>query len=100
MPATTAQQAYNEITAHIQKEGSAFYHWYCGITNNIERRLHQEHKVPKKEHWFARQECYSSADARKVEEALLAKGCKGGTGGGDTDAVFVYAYKITSSTVE
>lgn len=94
----TAQEAYNEILNHIQKQGSVFSSWYCGITENIENRLHGDHKVPKENHWLIYIECVNSNSARSVEKTLLDKGCDGGTGGGDNDAVFVYAYLRTSIT--
>jgi len=94
----TAQEAYNEILAHIQQQGGSFSSWYCGITENIQDRLFGDHKVPKKDHWFIHRHCVSSAAARKVEETLLNKGCDGGTGGGDTDTDHVYAYLKTSVT--
>lgn len=30
-----AQEAYNEIPVHIQKQKGSFSEWYCGITENI-----------------------------------------------------------------
>lgn len=40
----------------------------------------------------------SSEAARNVEKAFLDNGCDGGTGGGDDDAVYVYAYLKASVT--
>lgn len=96
--ARTAQEAYEEILAHIRKQGGTFSNWYCGITANIESRLFGDHGVPRKEHWFAYRECTSSEGARNVEKAFLGHGCDGGTGGGDDTAVYVYAYLKTSIT--
>jgi hypothetical protein len=96
--ANTAQEAYDEILAHIQKQGGSFSSWYCGITENIQNRLHGDHKVPEKDHWFIHRTCTSSEAARNVEKALLDLGCDGGQGGGDDDAVHVYAYLKTSTT--
>lgn len=94
----SAQEAYDEILAHIQKQGGAFPDWYSGITENIKDRLHGAHKVPEKDHWFIHRKCVNEEAARAVEKALLDKGCDGGGGGGDEDAVHVYAYLKTSIT--
>ena len=96
--AKTAKEAYDEILAHIQKEGSSYPSWYCGITGDVEQRLFEEHGVPEKEHWFAYRNCSSDDDARNVEDALLRLGCDGGPGGGDSDSTYVYAYLKTNVT--
>lgn len=96
--AKTAQEAYDEILAHIQKQGGPFSDWYCGITENIKNRLFGDHNVPEKDHWRTYKQCVSSDAARNVEKALLDKGCDGGSGGGDADADYVYAYLKTSVT--
>ena len=94
----TAQEAYNEILSHIKKQGGALSSWYCGITEDIENRLFSDHRVPREEHWYVYRECINSDSARDVESELLHLGCKGDKGGGDHDAVFVYAYLKTSTT--
>ena len=96
--AKTAQEVYNEILKHIQEQGGLFSSWFCGITENIQNRLHGDHKVPEKDHWFIHRPCTSSEAARNVEKAFLDNGCDGGTGGGDDDAVYVYAYLKASVT--
>ena len=48
----TAQEAYNEILTHIQKQKGSFSEWYCGITENIQDRLHGDHNVPQKDNWY------------------------------------------------
>lgn len=97
--ANTTQEAYNEILAHIQKQGGPFSEWYCGITENIQNRLFRDHNVPEKDHWYMYRQCVNSDAARSVEKALLDDhGCDGGTGGGDDDADYIYAYLKTSVT--
>lgn len=96
--AKTAQEAYDEILAHIRQQGGPFSSWYCGIASDIEDRLFGDHKVPKKDHWFAYRQCVSNKAARNVEKAFLDLDCDGGAGGGDTSAVYVYAYLKTSIT--
>lgn len=96
--AMSAREAYEEILAHIQKQGGSFSAWYCGITQSIKSRLHGDHKVPDKDHWFIHRKCVNDEAARAVEKALLDQGCDGGGGGGDENAVHVYAYLKTSIT--
>ncbi len=93
-----AQQALDEITAHINKSNYSCSDWYAGITSDIDQRLHGDHKVPRKDHWFAHRTTDTANDARAVEEALLKSGCDGGTGGGDATARTVYAYLKTQDT--
>jgi hypothetical protein len=96
--AKTAQQAYDEISAHISKQGGPYSQWYCGITTDIESRLFDDHNVLKKNHWFVYRECKSNKAARGVEKTLLGLGCDGREGGGDENTVYVYAYLKTSIT--
>ena len=91
-----------DILAHIKNCGGMLDGWYCGITNDTNERLFEDHKVPETKgaaSWI-RCRCKSKADAQFVEKAFLDAGCKGGTGGGKPDSVFVYAYAITPYTVE
>ena len=46
----TAQEIYDEIVAHIKKQGGPFSSWYCGITENIKNRLFGDHNVPEEDH--------------------------------------------------
>ena len=86
-----AQQAYDEIIAHIKKQGGAHSTWYCGITADWISSLFDDHKVSR-EHWYIARECFNNEAARNVEDALLKLGCDGGPGGGDQATVHVYAY--------
>ena len=92
MEAKDAQQVYDEIIAHIAKQGGAYSTWYCGITSDWGNRLFDQHRVPRKDHWYIARQCYNNNDARNVEEALLKLGCDGAPGGGDQSTVYVYAY--------
>ncbi len=96
--AKTAQQAYDEIVAHIGTQKGLYSSWYCGITSDIKNRLFGFHKVPEKEHWFIYRECENDEAARAAEKALHDLGCDGGLGGGDHTTVYVYAYLKTSVT--
>jgi len=74
--------------------------WYIGIAADPEDRLFNSHKVEKVGYWI-HCPCDSFLDARKVERYFVEKrGANGGQGGGDHNTKSVYAYKITSYTVE
>ena len=98
MSTKSAQTICDEIVAHIEKEGGRASTWYAGITANIGERLFGDHKVPRKNHWYIYREASSAKSARSIESALIRYGCDGGSGGGDEDSVWVYAYKKTSVT--
>ena len=98
----TAQQAYDKIVAHmddqISKNGGGYPNWYCGITSNIEGRLFGYHQVPRQNYWRIFCDCISAEAARNVEGGLLGLGCDGGTGGGDEQSIYVYAYLKSAIT--
>ena len=96
--AQDAQSAYDEIVAHINKQGGSYSDWYCGITSDIESRLFGDHNVPRKDHWFIYRRCENDTDARAVETALVKLSCDGGSGGGDDTTVVVYAYLKSEDT--
>ena len=88
------ETAYNGIVEHISGQGGLYSDWYCGITSDIDKRLHEEHNLPREKDtfWSIWYKCFNDDDARAVETALLRKGCDGGKGGGDESSVYVYAY--------
>lgn len=92
MEAKEKSQVYDEIIAHINKQGGQYSSWYCGIASDWENRLFVEHKVPRENHWYIARQCYDDDDARTVEAGLVKFGCDGGPGGGDKTSVYVYAY--------
>jgi hypothetical protein len=101
MQKLTASQIVEAIKEHTRKSGAKYWsEWYAGITSDIDQRLHGDHKVPEKDFWYIWREAISSQAARDAEAELLKLGYKGGSGGGDDDSTFVYAYKITSITRE
>lgn len=98
MEAQDAQQVYNQIVAHIKKQGGAYSSWYCGIASDWEDRLFNDHQVPREKHWWIALQCHNDGDAREVESALIKMGCDGAPGGGDETTVYVYAYLKGSMT--
>ena len=75
----------------------SYANWYVGITNDPKNRLFKDHGVSQNGAWIYRQ-ADTTEIARDVEFFFLSQGCDGGSGGGDDDSGFVYAYKKTSST--
>ena len=92
--AQTADAIASDFEQYIRKSGAEYYsEWYVGITENLKDRLFGDHDVPEENHWWITRETKSIEAARKVEKFFLDKGCDGGTGGGHTDAKYVYGYK-------
>ncbi len=98
--AKSYDEIVTDISNHIKKRGGSYAEYYCGITNDAERRLFDEHNVDKEHGVWIYRTANSDDVARKVEQYFLAKGCEGGSGGGDEDSNVVYCYKITRTTVE
>ena len=91
-----------EIKDYIGKNGGmlAGYGWYVGITSDPDRRLFRDHQVDKQNGPWIHGAAASNAEARSIERQLMALGCKGGSGGGDAESVYVYAYRINMHTKE
>ncbi|MBO4456725.1 MAG: hypothetical protein J5802_03325 [Butyrivibrio sp.] len=95
--AKSYENIVSDISNYISKCGGKYSEYYCGITNDAERRIFDEHNVDKNGVWIYRT-ATSDAVAREAEKFFLNSGCKGGTGGGSDDCKIVYCYKITSTT--
>lgn len=90
-----------DINSHLEKSQKQYYSdFYVGITNDIERRLFEEHNVSKENGWWIYRQAIDKKTAQHVEEYFLNKGMKGDTGGGTDDSSFVYCYEIANYTVE
>jgi hypothetical protein len=94
------QQVLEEIKAHIAQRGGAYSSWYAGIASDAKDRLFNDHAVKENGDFWIFRTCDSSVDARSVEDALFRLGAKGGPGGGDSTTKAVYAYKISTHTIE
>jgi hypothetical protein len=91
----------NAIKNHADKEGSGYCHWYCGIATDPDKRLFYDHNVPEKGAWWIKRNAQTESDARDTEDYLLKEGFDGDVGGGDSDTIYVYAYKkIQGATLE
>ena len=74
--------------------------WYVGITEDINERLFNFHKVDKQKAGWVFIRAESSDTARSIEKYFLdTRKTDGGPGGGD-EPEFVYAYRITDYTRE
>ena len=96
--AYTEQQIINDFISLMTQEGSGYRYWYVGISKDAEDRLFNGHGVDQKDDWWIYRQAFSSRSARNVENHFLALGCDGGSGGGDQDADYVYAYRKTRDT--
>lgn len=95
MTPDSSQNVYSQILAHI---GTNYSAWYAGIASNWEDRLFVDHSVPRQGCGYIARQCFTDADARAVEQALLKLGCDGGPSGGDRTTVYVYAYQKLRGT--
>jgi len=95
----TKEEIKKEILAYINKWGGVFSNWYAGIAKDPRDRLFKDHNVEYEGAWIFRG-CVSSRIARELEVELIELGCDGGSGGGDKETVFIYAYLISDKTKE
>jgi len=89
-----------QIEEYINSEGSGFAAWYCGITDDIERRLRGEHQVAEQDPWWIARMAANKKAAELIEKYFHDQGCQGDQGGGNENSKYVYAYLIRKSTKE
>ena len=95
------QTIVDEINDRLSKSGRRYYSdFYIGITNDVERRLFNEHNVSKDNAWWIYRTATDSGTAREVEDYFLEKGMRGNKGGGDNTSNIVYCYAVGSTTIE
>lgn len=86
---------------HLQKSGRRFYsEFYVGITDNVQRRLFQEHNVNQDTMWWIYSTAESKEIAAEIEQYYLDKGMKGHPGGGNDSSTKVYCYAIGPTTYD
>jgi len=94
-------QLVSKIDTYLQianrEDYSKFYIW---ITNNIERRLFTEHRVPENGHVWIHAPMPNDQNARAVETYYLNCGMQWWDGWWDHTAIYVYCYEITNTTRE
>lgn len=98
--ATVEQSVVAEIAAYMRRYGGGYSVWYIGIAADPRQRLFVDHSVRETGGAWIYYDCGTDVSARRVEQAFLNAGCKGGDGGGDWRTRYVYAYRITASTRE
>jgi hypothetical protein len=88
----------SDIKSFIQQRGGSYEDFYVGISKNAARRLFGDHCVELNEPTWIFINAENAATARAVEIHFLVLGCEGGSGGGDDESKFVYAYQMTRLT--
>ncbi|MFH1186900.1 MAG: hypothetical protein V1697_01860 [Candidatus Levyibacteriota bacterium] len=97
----TKDVVIKNILAHITNTGGNYSSWYVGIAQDPKKRLFQDHNVKEVGDAWVYDQCLDNMSAREIEDYFVNKlNTDGGTGGGDENAIFVYAYRKTSSTLE
>ena len=96
--AKSKQDIISAIDAYMQKFNYKNSDWYVGIAANPENRLFNDHNVEKDSVWIYEQ-AYSDSIARDVEQTYINTGHDGGSGGGNEESVYVYAYVKLGGTV-
>jgi len=88
-----------DIKDHMDKNGGYYPNWYVGVSKEPRERLFNGHSVEEKRDAWIYREATNSIVARRVEKYFCdIVGTDGGSGGGDEDACYVYAYKKNSHT--
>ena len=93
------QDISDKIEAYFDVRDGSYSSWYVGITNDVTRRVFNEHGVDEKEDWYIFITATSESVARDVEDYFHnVRGCDGEGGGGKKDTDIVYAYKENTRT--
>ena len=99
--AKSKEEIIRDIDNHLQKSGKQYYSdFYVGITNDVERRLFEEHNVNRETMWWIYRTANSKAVAQEKEAYYIAKGMHGHGGGGADDSKIVYCYAIGPTTYD
>jgi hypothetical protein len=94
--AKNKEEIMREIKNYMENEEGEYSDWYVGISQDAQNRLFNEHQISEEEDLWIIEEAYSVDDARFIEHYFVEMlDTDGGPGGGDEDAVMVYAYKKT-----
>jgi len=97
--ADTEERIKSDIKTYIVECGGSYSDWYVGISGNARGRLFEGHGVDENNDLWIYRQAYSSDAARRVESYFVSiLGTDGGTGGGDEDSDYVYAYKKNEHT--
>jgi hypothetical protein len=89
----------SDIKAYIEKGRGAYADWYVGISKDPRGRLFNGHGVHEKGDLWIYSQAETAAAAQSVESYFVnTLGTDGGTGGGDKESEYVYAYKKNAHT--
>lgn len=97
--AKSKAQIIAAIDAYMQQFQYRNSDWYVGIAADPRTRLFSDHNVDEQNGVWIYEQAESADVAREVEQAYLDTGHDGGSGGGDDDSVYVYAYVKLEGTV-
>ncbi len=94
------QTIISEFESFMRKNGRYYNEFYVGIAANPTDRLVNGHNVSSDVPaiWSTAQ--MHTDTVRSIEQYFITKGTLGGTGGGNTDTQYVYAYLVTADTRE
>lgn len=97
----TDQSIFSDITAWLARNfpNDLRSNWYVGIARNIEDRLFGDHGVHRTNDVWIYRQAIDAGHARSAEAGLIQNGYDGGSGGGDNQSTFVYAFRKTANTV-
>jgi hypothetical protein len=99
--AKSKQDIVNAIETYIQRcSGNYYREFYVGISDDARNRLFNEHSVNEENGCWIYDTASSHQAARDIEKHFIAKGMKGGDGGGSDRSDMVYVYQITNATKE
>lgn len=97
----TQQEIADDIIKYINNSNVPYGQWYIGIASDYRARLFNDHNVSEKGGMWIYRQASSEQDARHVEAWLIDKlKTQGDSGGGDSSTRYVYAYRITTDTIE
>ncbi len=93
-----AVEKFNAVYTNNRKTGDTKFSFYCGITNNLERR-NTEHNIDKVL-YYVTSDTFDTA--KELESLLQEEGYDTGDtlGNGTDDTIIVYMYRKGSNTIE
>ena len=97
----TDQSIFREVTSWLATNfpNDLKSSWYVGIASDINNRLCGDHGVHRTNDVWIYRPAVNAAHARSAEAMLIRHGHDGGSGGGDHQSVFVYAFRKTPNTI-
>lgn len=84
----------NSIQKFISSNGQYYDQFYIGIATNPRSRLIDGHGITKETPCIYSTDPLPAETVRAIEKYFIAKGTKGGDGGGDCNTRYIYCYKI------